>query len=74
MKRQARDRHDWSAIERRIIKAVHQMDGARARRANAHPETSRILGKAACHEGGRLLVANADIADTVPAFPQSLDN
>ena len=74
VKGEAGERDDGSAVESGFIKAIHQMDGARARRADTDAQPPGMLGEARRHERGRFLVAYADIADAVLALTQGFDD
>lgn len=69
VKGQSGQRYDRSAVERRVVKSVHQMDCARTGRADTNPELTGVFGEPACHEGRGFFVADADIGDPVPLPP-----
>jgi hypothetical protein len=45
VERQAGERHNGSSVERCVVKAIHQMNGAGPSCADANPETSGVLAK-----------------------------
>ena len=62
------------AVHLGVIEAVEQVDAARAGGGETDAELARVLGVAARHERGGLLVAHLDEADQLLAFPQRLDD
>ncbi len=61
------------AVERRVIESVHQVDGAGPGGADAQPQLAAMLGESAGHEGGGLLMADADIFEPVLTLAHRLD-
>jgi hypothetical protein len=74
VKGQAGDCHNRSAIERRVIKTVEEMDRAGTRCPNANAELSGMFGKTRGHKRSGFFMTNADIADLVLALAQGLDH
>jgi hypothetical protein len=72
VKGQSGQRYDRSAVERRVVKSVHQMDCAGTGRADTNPESTGVFGEPAGHEGRGFFVADADIGDPIPLPPQGL--
>lgn len=54
-------------IHARVVEPVQQVDRARPRGGEAHPDLSGELGVGAGHEGRHLLVAHADIVECLGA-------
>ncbi len=54
-------------IHARVVEPVQQVDRARPRGGQAHPDLSGELGVGAGHEGRHLLVAHADIVECLGA-------
>ena len=67
---QAGDRQHRRPVELGVIKPVQQMDAARTRGREATPDFAGPFGVGAGHEGGALLMADLDKADTILAGPQ----
>jgi len=68
------DREHRLAVHFGVIEAVEQMDAARAGGGQADAELAGVLGVAARHERGGLLMAHLDEADQLLALPQRLDD
>src|SRR5439155_9612606 len=60
------------AVELGIVEAVQQVEPARSRGRQAYAEPARVLRITTGHERRRLLVADLDEADLVPALAQRL--
>ena len=74
MECQPRERDHRRAVERGVVKTIHQMDRARPGGADANAESSGMFGPSGGHEGRGFLMPNCDIADPILALSQGFDD
>ena len=69
----SRQRYDRRTVEGGVVEPVQKMYRTRSRGADTNAQPSRMLGEAGRHERSGLLVADADILNTLLTLTERLD-